>query len=93
MPLTRWPSNGHDEETVQVSLQLHRPDGKGGLERVPPRLGDWREGLRSPRWRPAALRNTEMNPTPTLVSIVFWVGLAAVTFVLLVAGYGTHFWH
>jgi len=25
--------------------------------------------------------------------VLFWLGLGAVTFVLLVAGYGTGFWH
>lgn len=76
-----------------MSLQLHRPDDRGGLERVPPPAGDWRGTLRSPRWRPGALRNPEMNPTPTLVSALFWIGLAALTFVLLLLGYGTNFWH
>jgi hypothetical protein len=33
-----------------------------------------------------------MNPTSTFMSILFWLGLAAATFVLLVLGYITGFW-
>jgi hypothetical protein len=82
-----------------MTLQLHRPDGKGGLVPTPPPTGrggrpeDWRKGLRSPRWRVAALRNTEMNPTSTFAAAAFWVVLAAITLGLLLLGYGTHFWH
>jgi hypothetical protein len=83
-----------------MSLQLHRPDGKGGYE---VRTGDdaaWRESLRSPRWgaslkggKPPELRNPEMNPTSSLRSVVFWVTLAVVTFALVMAGYGVGLWH
>jgi hypothetical protein len=83
-----------------MSLQLHRPDGKGGLEprRVPE--PNWRGLLRSPRWGSARrdgklpeLSNPEMNPTSTGMAIAFWLGLAALTFVLLIVGYGSGFWH
>ena len=56
-----------------MSLQLHRPDGKGGLEPRTVQTEDWRTQLRSPRWGASlqggklpALANPEMNPTPTL---------------------------
>ena len=81
-----------------MTLQLHRPDGRGGLVPTPPPTGrgrrseDWRKGLLSPRWRVAALRNPEMNPTSTLAAVAFWAVLAALTFGLLLVGYGTHFW-
>jgi hypothetical protein len=80
-----------------MTLQLHRPDGRGGLVPTPPpghgRAEDWRKGLRSARWRVAPLRNTEMNPTSTVAAVAFWVVLAGLTFVLLLWGYGSHFWH
>ncbi|MGZ6274369.1 MAG: hypothetical protein ACXWM8_08780 [Candidatus Limnocylindrales bacterium] len=84
-----------------MSLQLHRPDGSGGLVPTPPpaRAGrrgrdeDWRDGLKSPRWRVPALSNSEMNPTSTLAAVAFWAVLALLTFGLLLWGYGTHFWH
>ncbi len=76
-----------------MSLQLYRPDGQGGLRPGPKYDRDWRRTLRSPRWRVAPRRNTEMNPTPTAISILFWLGLAGLTFVLLMAGYGSGFWH
>ena len=57
-----------------MSLQLHRPDGEGGLEPRPvdrPPTGATQ--LRSPRWgrqlpgeRLPALKNPEMNPTSRL---------------------------
>jgi len=33
-----------------------------------------------------------MEPTPAWLAIGFWGGLAAVTFILIVLGYGTGFW-
>jgi hypothetical protein len=82
-----------------MSLQLHRPDGKGGIEPAA-RHGDWRAELQSSRWgslRPGGrlprLRNPEMNPTSSVMAVAFWLGLGALTFVLLLVGYGTGFWH
>ena len=34
-----------------------------------------------------------MNPTSNAMAVVFWVFLALVTFVVLVVGYGSGFWH
>ena len=83
-----------------MSLQLHRPDGRGGLEPRPVLERDWRRQLRSSRWGAAlpggklpALANPEMNPTSVGRSILVWVGLAVLTFGVLVVGYGTGFWH
>lgn len=82
-----------------MTLQLHRPDGRGGLEPRPVEDRNWRRQLRSPRWGSGrrggqlpGLANSEMNPTSTLRSVLFWLVLAVATFVLLVAGYGTGFW-
>ncbi len=82
-----------------MTLQLHRPDGEGGLEPRPVTDQDWQNQLRSSRWgstlrrgRLPALKNTEMNPTSTARSVLFWVGLAALTFAVLVVGYRTGFW-
>lgn len=82
-----------------MSLQLHRPDGKGGLEPRPVVERDWRHQLRSPRWGAAlhegrlpGLANPEMNPTSIGRSVAFWLFLAVATFGVLVAGYGTGFW-
>lgn len=83
-----------------MSLQLHRPDGRGGLERRTVEDQNWRRQLRSARWGASLkgghlpeLGNAEMNPTRTAVSVGFWLGLGALTFVLLLLGYGTGFWH
>jgi hypothetical protein len=82
-----------------MTLQLHRPDGEGGLEPVPVADADWRTKLRSSRWgtslegdRLPDLHNPEMNPTSRFRSVLFWLGLGFVTFLLLVVGYGTGFW-
>ncbi len=82
-----------------MSLQLHSPDGKGGLEVRPTTEEGYRSTLRSPRWG-AALRggrlpelsNPEMNPTSTARSVAFWGVLGLITFGIIVAGYGTGLW-
>jgi len=82
-----------------MTLQLHRPDGEGGLEPVPEPPADWRGQLRSSRWgtslegdRLPGLKNPEMNPTSRFRSALFWLALGLVTFGVLVVGYGTGFW-
>jgi hypothetical protein len=82
-----------------MTVQLHRPDGKGGIEVRATREADWRTQLRSPRWgrslkrgRLPNLANPEMNPTSTLRAVLFWGFLAVATFVVLVAGYGIGVW-
>ena len=82
-----------------MTLKLHRPDGEGGLEPRPLVERDWRGQLQSPRWgsrlargRLPELRNPEMNPTSRFRSVLFWLGLGIVTFVVLVVGYSTGFW-
>jgi len=83
-----------------MSLQLHRPDGKGGVEPRTVNETNWRRGLQARRWgmnrrdgQLPELKNPEMEPTSTAMAVLFWLGLGALTFVLLVAGYGTGFWH
>ena len=75
-----------------MTLQLHQPDGQGGLEPRTETPKDWRTQLRSPRWHASLLANREMNPTRTSVAVLFWLALGALTFVLLLAGYGSGFW-
>jgi hypothetical protein len=83
-----------------MSLQLHRPDERGVLKPEPGAPPDYREQLSSPRWgralkgeRLPALKNPEMRPTSTFVSVMFWLSLGIATFVLLVVGYGIGLWH
>ena len=38
------------------------------------------------------LSNPEMKPTSTAMAVLFWLGLAGLTFVLLIVGYGSGFW-
>ena len=82
-----------------MTLQLHRPDGKGGIEAKPVVESDYRRQLRSPRWgaslrggKAEPIENPEMNPTRTGVAIAFWAVLLLATFLLLVVGYGTGYW-
>lgn len=82
-----------------MSLQLHRPDRKGGLEVRTVTDQNWRNQLRSSRWgaslkngRLPTLSNTEMNPTSTARAVAFWVGLGILTFGIIVVGYGTGLW-
>jgi hypothetical protein len=82
-----------------MTLQLHRPDGQGGLRPRDQDGTDWREELQSPRWgaaldkgRMPRLANREMNPTGRAMSVAVWLGLGGLTFIVLVLGYGTGFW-
>ncbi len=75
-----------------MSLKLYRPTPDGQLEPNPVEHRTWRSGLVSRRWRPPPLENTELQPTSNRVAVLFWVGLATLTFVLLVVGYGVGFW-
>jgi hypothetical protein len=75
-----------------VSLKLYRP-GPGGLEPSPAVNQDYRAGLRSRRWRLPPLRNPEAQPVTAAGAILLLGGLAVLTFVILVAGYGIGFWH
>ena len=82
-----------------MSLQLHRPDGEGGIEPRTVPEDNWRNQLRSARWGGSLrrrtlpeMKNVEMNPTSRLRSVLFWLSLGALTFVVLVLGYGSHFW-
>ena len=82
-----------------MSLQLHRPDGQGGLEVRPASDENYRSTLHSPRWGAALkggrlpeLANPEMNPASTARSVALWTVLALITFVVIVAGYSTGLW-
>jgi hypothetical protein len=74
-----------------MSLRLYRPR-PGGLEPAQPEGGDWRDRLRSRRWRAAKLANPEAVPVAGWSAILVFGSLAIVTLVLLVIGYGTGFW-
>jgi hypothetical protein len=82
-----------------MSLQLHRPDGRGGIEPRQVNEPNWQRQLHSRRWgmnrrdgKLPDLKNPEMNPTSTALAVLFWIGLGALTFLVLVVGYGTRFW-
>jgi hypothetical protein len=74
-----------------MSLKLYRPT-PDGLEPNPVELRTWRSRLRSRRWKPAALDNPDVRPTSNRIGVLFWIGLAALTFIILVAGYGLGVW-
>jgi hypothetical protein len=54
---------------------------------------DYRTRLRSRRWRLPPLRNPEAQPVTAVGALVLLGGLAVLTFVILVAGYGAGLWH
>jgi hypothetical protein len=74
-----------------VSLKLYRPT-QGGLEPVNVERRDWRGQLRARRWNVAPLENPEADPIGAFGAVAFFVGLAVLTFVLLLIGYGIGFW-
>jgi hypothetical protein len=74
-----------------MSLRLYRPS-PDGLEPSPVEVRTWRSRLRSRRWRPAPLDNPEIEPTSYRMAVLFWAGLALLTFVALIFGYGVGIW-
>jgi hypothetical protein len=75
-----------------MSLKLYRPNREGGLEPAPVEGRDYRRGLRSRRWKPAALENTESRGTNPWITVALIAFLAVGTFFALVLGYWTGFW-
>lgn len=74
-----------------MSLKLYRPASRG-LEPSPVEPKSWRRRLRSTRWNVAALENPEAQEAGPRSAVVLLGGLAVLTFVLLVAGYGIGLW-
>jgi len=68
-----------------VSLKLYRPPSEG-LVPTPVRQDDWRHRLRASRWRPAPLENPEAAEVSGGSGILFFGGLAVLTFIIIVGG-------
>ena len=71
----------------------YRPSAEGGLEAAPQEASDYREQLGSRRWNAAPLENPEVEKTDPRIAVAFIVGLAVVTLIVLVAGYGAGVWN
>ncbi|MFI5262772.1 MAG: hypothetical protein ACHQZR_09495 [Candidatus Limnocylindrales bacterium] len=74
-----------------MSLKLYR-EVDGALEPRPVQPRDWRSRLKARRWAPAALANPEAQALRPIQGLLFFGGLAALTFALLLLGYLTGFW-
>ncbi len=85
-------AQGSRLEGDESDMTMYRPAKEGGLEAAEGEHGDYRESLRSRRWDAAPLANPEAEPTDPRIAVAFIAGLCALTFVLMVAGYGTGFW-
>lgn len=81
------PTTDDEGKTV-----MYRPAPQGGLEAVPSERADYREGLRSRRWNAAPLENPEVEKTDPRIAVAAIVGLAVVTLLVLVVGYGAGIW-
>jgi hypothetical protein len=85
------PEGATPEESTS-STMLFRPAIEGGLEAAPREETDYRSGLRSRRWDAAPLRNPEVEKTDPRIAVASIALLAAITLVVLVAGYASGFW-
>jgi len=74
-----------------MTLKQYRPTSEG-LEPSPVETRNWRGRLRSRRWDAAELRNPDVEHVSPAMGVLFFLGLALATFVLLLLGYGTGFW-
>ncbi len=59
-----------------------------GLEAASSRTGDYRDQLQSRRWNAAPLENPEAEKTDPRLAVLALVVLGAITFIVLVIGYG-----
>jgi hypothetical protein len=75
----------------ESQTRLYRPAVEGGLEATAPE-GDYRDGLRSRRWNAAPLENPEVEKTDPRIAVAAIVGLAVITLIVLVVGYGIGIW-
>ena len=83
-----------------MTLQLHKPDGKGGLEKRAVQDGDWRRHLRAAlglgaaqqAGAPAGQSRDEPDVHDHVGPVLARPG-PVLTFVVLVVGYGIGFWH
>ena len=71
---------------------MYRPAADGGLEAAAPEKTDYRESLGSRRWDAAPLENPEVEKTDPRIAFAFIVGLAVITLLVLVVGYGLGIW-
>jgi hypothetical protein len=83
--------SGLQPSESEGQTRLYRPTADGGLEAAPPE-GDYRDGLRSRRWNAAPLENPEVEKTDGRIVVGAIILLSALTFVVLVVGYGTGVW-
>jgi len=77
----------------EAKTTMYRPGPEGGLEAGVPEVADYRDQLRSRRWDAAPLENPEVEKTDPRIAVAFIVGLAVVTLIVLVAGYGAGVWN
>ena len=68
-----------------MSLKLFRPTSEG-LVPTPVHEENWRRRLRASRWRPAPLANPEAKEVGPAPGILFFGGLAVLTFLIIVGG-------
>jgi hypothetical protein len=71
---------------------VYRPGPDGGLEAATAETGDYRDQLHSRRWGAAPLKNPEAEKTDPRIAVAFIAGLSAITFIMLLIGYGSGFW-
>ena len=76
----------------EAKTTMYRPGPEGGLEAGGPEVGDYRELLRSRRWNAAPLENPEVEKTDPRIAVGALVMLAAVTFAIILIGYGVGLW-
>ena len=76
----------------EAKTTMYRPGAEGGLEAAAPETIDYRDQLRSRRWDAAPLENPEAEQTDSRILVGALILLAAVTFVIIVVGYGAGLW-
>jgi hypothetical protein len=76
------------ERDLDTEGGVYRPAVEG-RQRTPSRqAGDYRDGLRSRRWKAAPLQNPEVEKTDPRIAVLVIVLMSALTLGVLILGYG-----
>jgi hypothetical protein len=76
-----------------MTLKQYRTESEDGPDPASETPADYRTALRSRRWNAAPLKNPEVDKINPWIAVLAITVVSVITFVLLVLGYASGFWH
>lgn len=80
------PSGSHPQ--MSADTKTLRPASTAGRKRSASSSDDYRDELRSRRWRAAPLENPEVEKTDPRIAVLAIVAMSVITLAVLIIGYG-----